>query len=187
MMCHISGHSSGPHQITMGCREARQLLAAVRRLCGQPKIGPHGVVDQSSSAIISPVRPPEARNDHSTGRWRPAPPDVPTASRLRQYRTNRTMLRGPDCFATEVTPAPAVGVWRYFGRAAAGNFSRKVAAGGTFARGDTGSVGDTDSGERIEATCACRAQPIGSTWPRSEGVRVPKGSTWAVWPRPARL
>ena len=31
---------SGPHQITIGCREARQMPTAVRKLCGQSVIDP---------------------------------------------------------------------------------------------------------------------------------------------------
>ncbi len=56
------------------------MLTAVRRLCGQPVIGPREVADQSSSAIISAVRPPEVRNDQSTGRWSAAASlDITTA------------------------------------------------------------------------------------------------------------
>jgi hypothetical protein len=44
------------------------------------------VVDQSSSAIISAVPPPEARNDLSTGCWpAAASPDITTAFGFHTY------------------------------------------------------------------------------------------------------
>src|SRR6478736_3303028 len=42
--------SDGPHQTNIGNRELRQMLTAMRRLCGQSCEGPNGVADQSRSS-----------------------------------------------------------------------------------------------------------------------------------------
>src|SRR6185295_15233532 len=43
--------SSGPHQMTMGNAQLRQLLTEVRSDCGHASTGPRVVLDQSSSRM----------------------------------------------------------------------------------------------------------------------------------------
>lgn len=49
--------SSGPHQSIIGNRLSRQMLTAVRRLCGHRSIGPSGVRDQSYSPMRRAISP----------------------------------------------------------------------------------------------------------------------------------
>jgi hypothetical protein len=53
--------SRGPQNRNIGYRELRMMLTAVRRLCGQPAIGPRGEDDQSKERISSPISPPPVR------------------------------------------------------------------------------------------------------------------------------
>ena len=59
--------SSGPHQISIGNRDSRHTLAAVRRLCGQSPGGPMGVAAQSTSRISAPIAPPAANIRSTSG------------------------------------------------------------------------------------------------------------------------
>src|SRR3954468_7725434 len=49
---------STPHQMAMGKRELRQMLRAVRRLCGHCANGPSEDVDQSRAAMRAASSPP---------------------------------------------------------------------------------------------------------------------------------
>src|SRR5258708_22438041 len=44
--------------MSIGKREARQILTAVRKLCGQLSIGPRGVACQLTPRINAPISPP---------------------------------------------------------------------------------------------------------------------------------
>src|SRR5262245_16817413 len=57
--------SSAPHQMTIGNFEFRQMLTAVRRLCGHDLIGPRGVFDQSISRTNFPISPPPVSQPES--------------------------------------------------------------------------------------------------------------------------
>src|SRR3954462_5151773 len=52
---------SGPHHTRIAKRELRQVLTEVRRLWGQPSIGPSTVPDQSMERIRAPSSPPPER------------------------------------------------------------------------------------------------------------------------------
>src|SRR5688500_1636890 len=85
--------SCGPHHSIIGNRLPRQMLTAVRRLCGHLSIGPIGVFDQSSprmrAAMSQSLALPaltdsddvrESKFGHSaTGVSAPAIPDVRSA------------------------------------------------------------------------------------------------------------
>src|SRR4051794_17889384 len=98
----------------MGKRDARQMLVAVRRPCGQSAGGPMEVRDQSTSAIRAPISPPEAN------RWS-TPPTVPRGCRSGRRDEPgdplRALLLGAPALAGDApgrlghrvgAPAPAV-------------------------------------------------------------------------------
>src|SRR6516225_10002091 len=52
---------SGPHQTTIGKRDARQVATAALRVSGQPNGGPNGERDQSCARMRAPMLPPPSR------------------------------------------------------------------------------------------------------------------------------
>jgi hypothetical protein len=51
----------------MGKRDSRQMLTAVRKLCGQCAMGPKGESDQSMLRISAPISPPRTKKSSDSG------------------------------------------------------------------------------------------------------------------------
>src|SRR6516165_10832109 len=58
---------SGPHQTTIGKRDARQVAMAALSVSGQHAGGPSGECDQSWARIRAPILPPPSRKPTGVG------------------------------------------------------------------------------------------------------------------------
>src|SRR5579883_718943 len=96
----------GPHQITVGVCEARQMPRAVRRLGGQLSTGPIGLFDQSSAWTSAPISPSPAGNCLAEGNGTRSPTLVmPLPSYQARLQWNHGRL-GPDGGSEAVATPP---------------------------------------------------------------------------------
>src|SRR5579883_3397991 len=96
----------------MGKRECKQMLMAVRRLCGQRSEGPSGVSVQLSERISAPISPPRANNSSPTETCCA----LGTSSIKCTPPTNQLLYhhhqRPPNCYSAHVAQAYCPGVAR---------------------------------------------------------------------------
>src|SRR4249919_1445192 len=65
-----------PHSMTSGTGDCRTILTEVLRLCGQPRMGPSGVRDQSKFLINAPNSPPPTGNTSASSLANIRPPSA---------------------------------------------------------------------------------------------------------------